>query len=383
MTDFPTMVAALVSAYFTARVVWDGRDVELDALAAGVAAGVAIGFKPSTALFLAGPALAMLAVRRFRGLVWMGVALLPSVIVLAVWKYRGYGYLPLIHSGLGEPVRHAAASVPVALHLPDYVSFDWSQFERQLDLLREHFWSGRVVEWLIVAGLIAVGRRSLPALGLVGGWFVAFALAKGGYGQFSIEDSSLLRVLIPVIPAFVLLLAALPYLVPRSGRPWPAVDPGPRVSRRVRIGGIAATLVVTALVPLAAIAAASPVQGDRPDALVVQQPLIPASVDLGLTARRDGGGVSLAWSPVHSAGGAVFYHVYRADAATGSLDCDHSVPALLCQLKAVDLGATKSPVFHDSPPAGNWEYRVGVSANWLDDPTLGDVYELTRPARPR
>jgi len=240
-----------------------------------------------------------------------------------------------------------------------------------------------VIEWLIVAGLIAIGRRSLPALGLVGGWFLAFALAKGAYGQFSIEDSSLLRVLIPAIPAFVLLLAALPYLLPRSGRPWSPVDPGPRASRRLRLGGIVATLVLTTLVPFVAVAAASPIQGDRPAALVVQQPLLPASVDLGLSARRQGNGVALSWRPVHSIGGALFYHVYRADAATGSLDCDHSVPAVLCQLKAVDLGATRATTFADRPPKGDWEYRVGVSANWLDDPTLGDVYELTGAVRPR
>jgi hypothetical protein len=58
MADFPTMVAAIVSAYFCARVLFLTRPDLLDAAAAGIAAGAAIAIKPSTALFLAGPLLA-------------------------------------------------------------------------------------------------------------------------------------------------------------------------------------------------------------------------------------------------------------------------------------------------------------------------------------
>ena len=37
---------------------------------------------------------------------------------------------------------------------------------------------------------------------------------------------------------------------------------------------------------------------------------------------------------------------------------------------------------HANDP-GDWTYRVGVSANWLNDPTLGDVYVLSGPAAVR
>jgi hypothetical protein len=378
MTDFPTMVAALVAAYFTARVLFDGRDATLDALAAGVAAGAAIGIKPSTALFLAGPALALAFARRFAAMGVFVAGLLPAVVTLTLWKWRGYGYLPLLHSSLGAPSRSAAGQT-VALSVPHYARFDWSHFERQLDLLREHFWSGRLIEWLVVAGLIAIGLRSRRALALVGGWFVAFAVVKGGYGQASIEDSSLLRILIPTIPAFVLLLAALPYLVPREGRPWPVVEPGERAPRRWRLAALGGVLLVTAVVPFAAIAAATPIGADDPPAVVIQQPLIPASVDLGVTTTRRGDQVMVSWNAVHSAGGAVFYHVFRAPTDGSALDCDTDSPAVVCQYKATDLGATSLTTFTDTPPkGGDFEYRVGVSANWLNDPTLGDVYELSR-----
>jgi hypothetical protein len=384
MTDFPTMVAALVAAYFTARVLFDGRDTTLDALAAGVAAGAAIAIKPSTALFLAGPVLALAVTRRPRALGLLVVGLLPAVVTLTLWKWRGYGYLPVLHGSLSAPTRTAAGTGrTLAIGLPHYAHFDWSHFERQLDLLREHFWSGRLIEWLIVAGLVAIGLRSRPALALVGGWFAAFALGKGGYSIASIEDSSLLRILIPTIPAFVLMLASLPYLVPRGRRRWPQVEPTPRAPRKLRLAVLGVAVLVTAVVPFAAIAAATPISGDRPEAVVIQQPLIPVTGDLGVDVHRDGAHVTVSWHAVHSAGGSVFYHVFRAQTSDGALDCDTDAPAVVCQYKGTDLGATPQTTFTDTPPAGDWEYRVGVSANWLDDPTLGDVYELSRPVTAR
>jgi hypothetical protein len=362
MTDFPTMVAALVAAYLVARVLFDGRDATLDALAAGVAAGAAVAVKPSTALFLAGPLLALAVARRFRSGAVFVLGLLPAIATLALWKWRGYGYLPLLHDSLSTPVRSAAGEAPLALGVPDYARFDWSHFLQQLDLLREHFWSGRLVEWLVIAGMIALGRRSLAALALVGGWFAAFALVKGGYGEASIEDSSLLRIMIPTIPAFVLLLAALPFLVPRGGRPWPAAERSPRLPRRWRVWAVGLALLVTAGVPFVAVAAATPIEADDPPAVVIQKPLIPATVDLGLTATRDGDITKLSWRPHHSAGGAVFYHVFRTQAGGDTFDCDTTVPAALCTYRGTDLATTRATTFADRT-AGSWEYRVGVSAN--------------------
>jgi hypothetical protein len=378
MADFPTMVAALVAGYFVARVLFDERQDMLDGLAAGVAAGAAIAIKPSTALFLVGPLLALAVARRLRAAGIFIVGLAPAVLTLALWKWRGYGYLPLIRRGIPPARPVAASSDPiVAVHLPHYVNFDWAHFTNQLDLLREHFWSGRLIEWLVIAGLIGVGRRSRPAVALVGGWFVAFAIVKGGYSNADIEDSSLLRIMIPTIPAFVLLLASLPFLLPRGGRPWSTVVPSTRAPRRLRGAALGGAMVVTAVVPFAAIAAAKPLTG-QPRAVIIQQPLIPAAIDLGLHAQHVGRTIALTWARQRPTGGPAFYHVYRS-ARGGAFNCDTSTPAERCTLTAVDLGETLSTSFVDlDAPHGTWEYRVGVAANWLNDSTQGDVYVLSR-----
>jgi hypothetical protein len=380
MADFPSMVAAVVAAYFTARVVFGRSERLFDALAAGVAAGAALGVKPSSALFLVGPALALAAARRRRGLGAFVVGLLPAVVTLALWKWRGYGYLPLVHGAAGAPVRSAAGPDVAALQLPHYAHFDWSHFTNQLDLLREHFWSGRLLEWLVVAGLIALGLKSRRALALVGGWFAAFAIVKGGYGNASIEDSSLLRILIPAVPAFVLLLAALPFLVPHSSVGADAGTEEPaRLSARTRWGLLGAAVLVTAAAPFAAIAAATPL-GGPPRAAVLQQPLIPADVDVGLHARAAGGRLRLDWAAQHPVAGPVFYHVFRSPAGGSAFSCDTTTPAEQCRFTATDLGTTRSPSFSVAARPGDWEYRVGVAANWLNDVAQGDVYVLSRPA---
>jgi hypothetical protein len=42
------------------------------------------------------------------------------------------------------------------------------------------------------------------------------------------------------------------------------------------------------------------------------------------------------------------------------------------------VDTTKTTSFVDHPGPGTWTYRIGVSANWLDDPKLGDVYVVSR-----
>lgn len=80
--------------------------------------------------------------------------------------------------------------------------------------LREYFWSQRLLQWIPIAGVVAVGRRSLPLAAGLGAWlggYVAFRAASPGVG---FDDGELFRALLPALPAYVLLLAALPLLVP-------------------------------------------------------------------------------------------------------------------------------------------------------------------------
>src|SRR6185312_11663086 len=47
-----------------------------------------------------------------------------------------------------------------------------------------------------------------------------------------------------------------------------------------------------------------------------------------------------------------------------------------CELTMQDLGARRSGRFVDKPGPGRWTYRLGLAANWLNDPFYGDVYSL-------
>jgi hypothetical protein len=380
MADFPTMVASLVAGYFCARIIFARDRSTLTAISAGIATGASLGLKPSNALFLFGPPLALLFTRRLSTIGWFLAGLGPAVLVLALWKYRGYGYLPVLHSLGGE--RLASGPQLMALHLPRFRHFDWQNFTHQLDLVREHFWSARLVEWIVVAGAIGAARRSWATFVFVAGWFLSFALVKGGASDTSIEDTNLLRILIPAAPAFVLLIACLPFLVPRlPQRVDGAIQRVWTVSRRTAWSGVVVGLTVTAIVPAAVIAAAKPLRGPAPIAVAVQQPPVPAHVDMGLRISRSGGTVRLTWAPQHAAGGALFYHVYRAAVEQPLYSCLPTPGAAAqCSLQASDLGAVRQARFIDrGAGTKHWRYVVGVAANWLNDPAFGDVYELSRP----
>ena len=383
MADLPTTVAALVSAYFCVRVLASRSGWTLDAVGAGVAAGAAIAIKPATALFLAGPILAFAVARRGRAAALFAGGLAPALIALAFVKWRGFGYVPLFHASAA--VRLAADhAVPLAAgSLAHYLHFDWTVFTAQLDQVREHFWSVRVVEWLVLGGLIAVFIRSRRYGALVLGWFGAIVVIKTGSGRGGMEGGNLLRLLMPAYPAFVVMLAALPFLVPGVARRVPAGEPVERrTPERVRLGLVVAGIVLTAVVPIAAYAATSPVRGPSPQAAILEQPPIPLHVDLGLAAQSTPKGLELTWRAQHPAGGPVFYHVYRGAPGPASIVCGNRIgsSADYCQLELTDLGTSTTPSFTVArPPAGRWAYFVGVAANWLDDTSQGDVYLLSKP----
>ncbi|MGH3049665.1 MAG: hypothetical protein ACRDLK_05870, partial [Gaiellaceae bacterium] len=93
-----------------------------------------------------------------------------------------------------------------------------------------------------------------------------------------------------------------------------------------------------------------------------------------LQASVSGRAVTLTWRPKTSAGGPAFYHVYRSAASGQDFACDTSTRVQRCRLAMQDLGTTKSTSFTDRPGKGDWRYRIGVAANWLDNPLYGDVY---------
>src|SRR5439155_2774928 len=214
--DFPATVALLVCAFFCLRAVESGG--WRPSAAAGLAAGWSIAIKPSNTIFLVAPVL-LLIVERRRALPMFLAGLLPAALTLAVWKFRGLGELAAapaepvqLASGVGDLIRR--------IHSPSLNS--WAHLHQVLNALREHFWASRVMEWLPVAGSIALLARSRRAFLLAGSWFIVFLLAKGTYIPASIEDASFFRILMPAFPAYLLLAAAIVLLVPGvRARPEP------------------------------------------------------------------------------------------------------------------------------------------------------------------
>jgi hypothetical protein len=93
-------------------------------------------------------------------------------------------------------------------------SFSLDALQANMAGLREYFWSQRLLQWLPLAGVVAVARRSVPLAVLLGGWLgsvLVFRAARTGVG---FENGEFFRVLLPALPAYILLAAALPLLVP-------------------------------------------------------------------------------------------------------------------------------------------------------------------------
>ena len=386
MSDFPSMVAVLVSVYFALRVM--RRPDVVDALACGLAGGLAYAIKPSNSVFLAGVLLGLAYRRRILGGAYVLAGMVPALATLVLWKYRGLGYLPLFHSAGVRTIAAGAHEQLVAFNpLHKYVHFDWHHLNLQLQGIKEHFWSLRVIEWLVIGGLIGLMRRSLAAALVVGGWFAAFVVTKGTYQYASIDDAALLRIMMPSYPAFVLLIASLVFLFPIRRRPsrTPAPDdaPSPAHARR-RIALLGAAAAVFALYPFALVAAASPVHGPDPGSYTSVGLLRSVDPSLRLHATTDGRRVHLTWTDAQPAGTRVFYRIWRSDAPDGGAVCTPvRNGADDCELTMTDLGAHRNGTFVDRPGAGTWTYRLGLAANWLNSPQYGDVYTVGPPVKLR
>ena len=116
--DFPSMVFLLVAAYFALKAVSDRSPRA--ALFAGLAVGFAATVKPANLIFLPAPLAGAGLQRRPRGSLLFGAGLVPALAGLALWKYRGLGYLPAFQSppaalaSGGRPSRRSGASVSAA-----------------------------------------------------------------------------------------------------------------------------------------------------------------------------------------------------------------------------------------------------------------------------
>jgi hypothetical protein len=232
------------------------------------------------------------------------------------------------------------------------------------------------MEWLPVAGTIALFARSRRAFLLVGAWFAIFVVAKATYVPASVEDASFWRILMPSFPAYLLLTASVVLLVP-GVRARPAPEPFTLTGRRTTVA-LAAAVAVFAVLPLGVIAATPVLKDSGRQAVLFDDNLLPVSSDVGLQANAANGAVHLSWHAQHPGPTNLFFRVLRTK-SSNDVACAGTRAADQCQLYTEPVAATKSGSYDDQPGPGTWTYRIGVSANWLDDPRLGDVYVLSPP----
>lgn len=383
MSDFPSMVGGVVAAYFTLRAV-QGHS-RSDGVLAGLLAGVVIGIKPSNAPLVVGMALALLVARRWRSLVYTGAGFAPGIVALVVWKARGEGNLPLFHSaspGTGLMTAHAAPLLALGLHT--YVSPSWSFFTAQLHDVEQHFWSVRVIEWLFLAGLVGLFRRSRPAALLFGGWFFSLVGAKWmtpGHG--TIADSDLLRQTIPAIPAALMLLAGLLFLFPGLPQRMHSPLPGEWGSRRLRIGLASGLVTLFAVVPIA-LAAGLPTLSTSDTLSYYTQSgsslSAPFAVDPSWkpTLTRAGRTVHLSWRRLTPLGGTLDYNVVVAPASQ-AIVCAVTGGGAQCRVNGSLAAATHGTAYTGKLGPGTWTFRVLATGSWINDPMAGNSFVAGPP----
>lgn len=384
MGDFPSMVCLLVAGALCVRAL-DGSTI--DGALAGLVAGFAIGIKPANALFLGGVVLAFAAARRVRAGGAFAAALLPALVTLALWKYRGLGYLPLFES---EPEALAAGSESaVGTFAPGrYLDLDLEQLRANYSELRGLLGGATLLQFLPLLGLVAVARRSLPKALLLAGWSAAFVLVKASSDVATLEGGTLLRLLLPALPPLLILTALAPLVVVRPLRATPPV------SRSWDRRALAAVAVVIALLPLVLVATFPPLR-ERTTATYAGEGVMTAvDREFRIAVDRQGRGVRVDWRRPSSPGVDVFYRVFRSRPRAAAPD--PSLPpgrdgircrprrraaAVDCWLEMEEVAETRSTVYVETRQPGSWVYRVGLVANWRDDRRYGDLLLLSPPAR--
>ena len=228
-----------------------------------------------------------------------------------------------------------------------------------LQSLREHFWVARVMEWLPVAGTIALLARSRRAFLLVAAWFAIFVVAKATYVPASVEDASFWRILMPSFPAYLLLTASVVLLVP-GVRARPAPESFTLTGRRATIA-LAAAVAVFAVLPLGVIAATPVLKDGGRQAVIFDNNLLPVSSDVGLQANAANGAVHLSWHAQKPKGD----RRLLPGAAREELDrcaCAGARAADQCQLYTEPVGTMKTGLVRRSDRARNLDVprrRVG------------------------
>ena len=393
LADFPSMVLLLVGAYLIVRAL-DTRDWREPVLG-GLVVGFAFCVKPSNAIFFPAAGIAFVLARRWRQLVAFGAAIVPGILLIVLWKQRGLGTQPLFAAG-GHDLAALGLPLPggTLAALGRYVNIDWNHLRENRDSLREFFWAIRPLQWVLIAGVLAIARRSWPKAALIGAWLAGFLVVKGTAHQSNVEDASFWRLMMPSFPAFVFLVASVPMLVPKLGAALASRFPASSVRRPRRLERlIVASAVVFILVPAVVLAATRVQVGPTTVKDDAEQTSIPVGGALDLSARRSGGRTLLSWTtPYHGSVG-IFYAVLRSRpkfpdptntkerTVIDGVSC-HPKPAHAaqdCHLYMRRIAGIRTNTFVDRSPPGRWTYRVAIGANWLNDPARGDLFLVSNP----
>jgi hypothetical protein len=188
----------------------------------------------------------------------------------------------------------------------------------------------------------------------------------------------------PAWPAYLLLFASIPFLVPTFARRLgDRVRPvsSPRVSPR----WLAVTALVTVVIPAAAVAASTPLEPPRTKTVVQDfeggNILTPVDDRLDLRVARTTSGQRLTWPSGGDWRADVFYRVYRHDGEGEDTQCVASggEVAWYCIILAQPIATTRELTFVDESAPASATYRIGVGTNWIDDPEAGDVFVFSPP----
>jgi hypothetical protein len=390
LSDFPSMVCAIFGAYMLFRAL-DRNDV-LDGVLCGLVLGFLVLLKPANGPLLLAGFIVLAITLRFRALIAASASVVPALIALTIWKKTGtgaIGALPAAPAGSGSTAPGAGGSaapgrIEQLYHRAlngyhQYVDFNWQHLHQNVHDLREVFWSLRLLEFLLVAGSIALIARSRSKGLLVIGWFVSFGLIKATNVDASVTTTSVYRYLLPAWPAWVLLVAGVVLLWPSSTakRTDRRLDDVARASRLAAPSrALLVTLaVVLALGPLALTVAASPVAGETVAEPDNGGPI--AIIDFHLTARRiDRSTVELGWSALNTANATYAYRIFR-DTSKRCETTGRGAP--VCHFAATTIAESRSAAFVDRSAAGRFVYRIALVAGWSTEQTSSDLLLLSKP----
>lgn len=221
---FLAMALSLAAAMLALRAV---AGAQRAAFAAGLLAAAAIGCLPISAGIAAGVVCALVAARRWRQVGEALVGLATGLVPTLIWRQRA---LEDALVSTGSPT--------------------WNGFQSSMANLRENFYSNRLLQWLPVAGAIGMLRVRRPAAALTAVW-VAVATVVAVATPSSFDGGRFFVDLVPVWPAYALLVAAIPALVPmlvaRLGNRIGGEVDAPGISRASAALLFGAVVVVTGL----------------------------------------------------------------------------------------------------------------------------------------